>query len=294
VLTERSYSISVYPSGDGISVYWLDVTERRRAEEALKNARDELEKRVQERTADLDEAVKRLQAEIIQRKRMEDTLRESEKQVRLFASQCLTAQETERRRIAAELHDSIASSLAGVKFRIEKIAQDMKQDLGRVEPLQDLSLDVAQSLGEVRRIMADLRPSILDDLGIIPALSWFCREYQKTYPQISVEKQVEITEEEVPDALKTVIFRISQEAMSNIARHSKASLVNLYLQKEGERLLLSVQDNGQGFDPEKVNKGMGLSNIRERAELSGGAFDLETAVGKGTIIRASWPLASLQ
>jgi PAS domain S-box-containing protein len=232
--------------------------------------------------------------DVTELKRAEAELRAKEAQIRFFASQCLTAQETERRRVAAELHDSIASSLAGVKFRIEKIAQDMKQDLGGVESLQDLSLDVAQSLGEVRRIMADLRPSILDDLGIIPALSWFCREYQKTYPQISVEKQVEITEEEVPDALKTVIFRISQEAMNNIARHSKASLVNLYLQKDGERLLLSVQDNGQGFDPETVKKGMGLSNIRERAELSGGAFDLETAVGKGTIIRASWPLASLQ
>ena len=99
--------------------------------------------------------------------------------------------------------------------------------------MQDLSSNVAQSLGEVRRIMTDLRPSVLDDLGIMPALNWFCREYQKTYSHISVEKQIGIEEHEVPDSLKTPIFRISQEAMNNIAKHSKASLVNLFLQERG-------------------------------------------------------------
>jgi len=78
--------------------------------------------------------------------------------------------------------------------------------------------------------------------------------------------------------------------MNNVAKHSKASLVNLLLQKEGERILLSVQDNGQGFDPEKVKKGMGLSNIRERAELSGGACELQSTMGKGTTVRVWWPI----
>jgi len=89
---------------------------------------------------------------------------------------------------------------------------------GSSEALEDLSSGLAQIIGEVRRIMADLRPSILDDLGILPALNWFCREYEKTYSQISVQKEMGISEDEVPDSLKTAIFRISQEALNNVAK----------------------------------------------------------------------------
>jgi signal transduction histidine kinase len=131
---------------------------------------------------------------------------------------------------------------------------------------------------------------MLDDLGILPALNWFCREYEKTYSPLSVQKQIGISEDEVPDLLKTVIFRISQEALSNIARHSKASLVDLALQKDGGRLELTIQDNGHGFRPDESAKGFGLSTMRERAELSGGIFEIHAAEGKGTRIRASWPL----
>jgi PAS domain S-box-containing protein len=229
--------------------------------------------------------------DITERNRAEEELRKKENQIRFFASQCLTAQETERRRIAAELHDSIASALAGIKFRIEKTADDMKRGLGNTESIRDLSSNMAQTIGEVRRIMADLRPSILDDLGILPALNWFCREFEKTYPHLSVQKQTGISEDEIPDLLKTVIFRISQEAMSNIARHSNASLVDLALQKTGERLELTIQDNGHGFQVDEIVKGFGLSTMRERAELSGGTFAVQPGEGKGTLIRVSWPLA---
>jgi len=274
----------------GAIAAWRDITERKRAEEALRKAYDELEVRVQERTSDLEEAIERLQVEILQRKRLEETLRESEKQVRLFATQCLTAQESERRRIAAELHDSLAASLAATKFRIETISQELKQGRGNPESMEDLVSNVGEIIKDVRRMMADLRPSILDDLGIIPAITWFCREFQQTYSHISVEKQIGLEEHYVPDPLKTPIFRIVQEAMNNVAKHSKASLVNLCLQREGDRILLSVQDNGQGFDPETVKKGMGLSNIRERAELSGGASELQSTMGKGTTVCVWWPI----
>jgi PAS domain S-box-containing protein len=229
--------------------------------------------------------------DITELKQAEEELRKKESQIRFFASQYLTAQETERRRIAAELHDSIASSLAGIKFRIEKTGEDMKKGLGDPESMKDISSYLMQTLGEVRRIMADLRPSILDDLGILPALNWFCREYEKTYSHLSVEKRIGIAEEEVPDFLKTVIFRISQEAMNNIAKHSKASLVDLSLQKVGERVELTIQDNGHGFQNQEIAKGLGLSTMRERTELSGGTFAIQSIAGKGTIIRASWPLA---
>jgi PAS domain S-box-containing protein len=228
--------------------------------------------------------------DITEQKRAEEELKKKEEQIRLFASQYIAAQETERRRIAVELHDAIASSLAGIKFRIEKTGEDMKQGLFSVESMKDVSSSLAQTIGEVRRIMADLRPSILDDLGVLPALNWLCREYEKTYSQITIEKQIGLSEGAFPESLKIVMFRISQEALTNIAKHSKASLVNLSIQKAEDRLELAIQDNGHGFQTEEIERGVGLSTMRERAELTGGTFSVESAQGKGTTIRASWPL----
>ncbi len=136
---------------------------------------------------------------------------------------------------------------------------------------------------------------MLDDLGLIATLSWFCRRFRTIYSAIRVEQEIEIGEHEVPDALKTVIYRLTQEAMNNIAKHSRADLVRLSLQKANRRMEILIQDNGCGFDPEKTvaskspGCGLGLLSMRERVEYSGGSFAIESGEGKGTIIRASWP-----
>ena len=308
----RHFEVSAFQTQRGFfGVVFLDVTERKRAEEALRasrlaalnlmedavEARREaeqvsaaLESRVEERTAELTGIVDRLENEILQRQRLEDTLGQSEQRVRFFASQCLTAQETERRRVAAELHDGIAASLAAIKFGMEKTQAEMEQGLATPASWPRLIAEVQQTIVDVRRIMADLRPAILDDLGIEPAIRWFCREFQKTYSHIRVESRLDISEDEIPDSLKTVLYRLSQEAMNNIAKHSQASLAGLSLQKEGERVHLTIQDNGRGFDLNQVVKGFGLSTMRERADLSGGVFTIDSRPGEGTVIRASWPL----
>ncbi|MBI4765966.1 MAG: response regulator [Deltaproteobacteria bacterium] len=229
-------------------------------------------------------------SEKMERRQADEQLKESEKKLRRLSSELLAAQEKERRRIAGELHDTVASSLSAIRFSIEKILGQKDQNEQTRGELRDLISKVQLANEETRRIMADLRPAV-DDLGIVPAINWFCREYEKTYSHMHVEKQIDIAEDDLSDSLKTAIFRISQEALNNIAKHSGASLVNLRLQKGKSRIELTVRDNGQGFNLDTSRRGLGLSTMRERTELSGGSFDLESAIGEGTFVRASWPLA---
>ena len=142
----------------------------------------------------------------------------------------------------------------------------------------------------------DLRPSILDDLGLLATLSWFCRRYQTIYTGIKVDLEPTLEESDIPNFLKIVIFRLTQEGMNNIAKHSKANLVHLSLRKMDGRIQLLLEDNGQGFDlktvlgSESTKRGLGLTSMRERTELSGGFFVIESAEEKGTTVRVSWPL----
>jgi signal transduction histidine kinase len=164
------------------------------------------------------------------------------------------------------------------------------------DSLETLLPIIQTSIEESRRIQMDLRPSVLDDLGIIATLTWFSREFQQTYPNIRIEKEMNIQENELPDPLKTVIYRMSQEALNNIAKHSKANLVRLSIGKEGDSIELTIQDNGMGFNLEEIlaqewpKRGLGLTSMRERAELSGGSFAIESTIGKGTTIKAAWPI----
>jgi PAS domain S-box-containing protein len=236
--------------------------------------------------------------DVTERKLAQEALQQSEEQLRYLSSQLLSAEENERKRIARELHDGIGQYLTAVKFRVENILQQMDRVKAKriAGPLETIIPLIQQSIEESRRIQMDLRPSILDDLGIQATLSWFCREFQTTYSRISIEKLIEINEDEVPDSLKTVIYRISQEALNNVAKHSKADLVRLSLGKSDGKIELAIRDNGQGFDLNQIRprkgseRGLGLTSMRERTELSGGSFEIESTVGEGTIIRASWKL----
>ncbi len=231
-------------------------------------------------------------------KKEENALKESESQVKTLTNKLLLAEERERKRIANELHDGITQSLNGIKFTVEKILSQTDGDkaVTSAQSLEIIMPMLQQSIEEVRRIAMDLRPSILDDLGIVSTLNWFCRECQKSFSSVRIEKQISIEEHEVPDLLKTVIYRISQEAMNNIVKHSKASLVHLSLRKIGGTMELTIQDNGQGFNVEEVlskesyRRGLGLGTMRERTELSAGSFSIESIREKGTTIRASWSL----
>ena len=270
--------------------------EKQHAEEALKKAHDELEQRVKERTAELEEANRQLRRQMEERKRIEKALRESERRLRLLSSRLMTTQESERKWIAQELHDSIGQSLAAVKFGLERKLSQM--GTGQAPPggisLEDIISMVLSGIEETRRLMMNLRPSILDDLGILATINWFCREFQKIYSDIHIEKQIEIEEQEIPDPLKITLFRILQEALNNVAKHSKADHVLLSLRKEENKIHLILKDDGKGFDlnevtsRESTKRGLGLVSMKERVDLSGGTFDIKSAPGTGTTVRALW------
>jgi PAS domain S-box-containing protein len=243
------------------------------------------------------ESVAPLIGEAVNRFNLEEELRESENRLRLLSSRLLTVQEQERKRVAHELHDGIGQILTAVKFKVEDTLQQMANSKGRSKgALETIVPVIQQAVEEVRRIQMDLRPSLLDDIGILATIGWFTREFHKVYTSIQIEKAIDIQEKEVPDSLKVVIFRVIQEALNNIAKHSKADLASLTLRKSDKKVELAIEDNGQGFDLDGVRsiespeKGFGLSSMRERTELSGGTFSIESTMGGGTTIRASWPL----
>ena len=244
------------------------------------------------KTAEFIEAMSILIGEAIHRFDLEDNLRESENRLRHLSSQLLTAQENERKRIARELHDSIGQSLAATKFILEKKLSQF--DKGMAPPgvaLEDVIPMIQNAIEESRRISMDLWPSVLDDLGILSAISWFCRQFEIVYSSISIEKQLDMQEDEVPVPLKVVIYRVLQETLNNIAKHSQADRVYISLWKQDGKIELTIEDNGIGFDLETSRKGLGLVSMKERIEFSGGSLAVESDLKLGTTIRATWPIS---
>jgi len=281
----RWYDVYAYrvgkPGDRHVAIVFNDISAYKRAQDELRERTlqlqqltDTLEQQVQERTEELAKA--------------NETLRQ-------LSLQLLSAQEEERKRIAGEIHDTIGACLSAIKFKVESVFQGItKTPNAPVESLGAIIPVIQEGVEECRRIQMDLRPSMLDDLGLLPTLSWFCRRFQTIYSGIRVDQEVTIEESEVPISLKIVIYRVTQEAMNNSAKHSKANRLRLCLLKMDGRVNLMVEDNGRGFDLEKVlgsentNRGLGLTNMRERIELSGGSFEIESAKGKGTVVRAWW------
>jgi PAS domain S-box-containing protein len=233
-----------------------------------------------------------------ERKRAGEMLRKSARELRLLSSKILEAQENERKRVARELHDGIGQALTGIKFALENGVRKLKETetATHFKVLEDIIPLIRATVGETRRIAMGLRPSTLDDIGISETVYWFCRQFEGIYKNIRILKLIEIEEDKIPDTLKTVIFRVLQESLNNVAKHSGADRVQLSLQQQGETVKLIVEDNGSGFDSEKplpqnvTGQGFGLASIRERIELSGGIFTLKTAPGQATRICAVWPI----
>jgi two-component system sensor histidine kinase DegS len=204
----------------------------------------------------------------------------------------LMAEERESKRIARELHHDLYQSLSLINGDITRVIREIENDQVKsgVNLLRTIVQRGQQVATQVQKLGMHIWPPVLADLGFLVFISWFCKEFQKAQPRIHIKLQTEIQEEDVPDFLKSVVYKILQGAFSNIAEHSKAELVLLCLVKKGVRIEMMIRDNGRGFDLKKVQKGLGLESMREWVSISGGSFHIKSAEGKGTTISASWSL----
>lgn len=234
----------------------------------------------------------------------ENSLRHSQEELQRLADQLISIQETERQRIAADLHDGLGQSLSLIKLSLDETAQEMA-DSGAAkaaEAIRRLIPKVKDTLTEVRRISMDLRPSTLDDLGILATLSWFFRDFEEHCRTIQVEKDFTIMEGEVPTPTKISMFRILQEAVNNIVKHADATLIRVSLKRDGDLLRMTIEDNGKGFDlaarsaarPTAEGGGLGLLSMKERARLSGGTLMMESTPGVGTQLNIWWPAGEIR
>jgi PAS domain S-box-containing protein len=232
-------------------------------------------------------------------KRMEQILEayylDSVRELRSLSAQLLCGQEQERKRIASELHDSVGQWLCAIKHGLENLSwllADNQDGLSQAQ-LATVASMVQETIDEVRRISMDLRPPMLDDLGLLATINWYCGKFQRTYSSIRIKRLFNIREEDVPVPLKTVIFRVIQESLTNIAKHAKANHVDVYLGRTDNTLALVIKDNGCGFDVGEAflrdERGFGLASMRERARLSGGSLNIDSSLGSGSVLRAEWP-----
>lgn len=237
--------------------------------------------------------------EVSDLKSVQRALQTSEGRIRMLSSLLMEAQEKERKYVARELHDSLGSGLAGIKIQIENALAAVRSSKTAVSSsvLEGLAANAGDLLAECRRIQKGLRPPMIDDLGLLPTIDWYCRQFNSVFPHIRLEKILMIDEQDIEETLKIVIYRVFQEAMNNAARHGNAGSIQLSLIKKGQCMLLTVADNGTGFSTEKKARGeagYGLLGMKERVELSGGTFRVESRPGRGVWIKAGWQCAHQQ
>ena len=213
-------------------------------------------------------------------------------QLQRLTSLVIDAQEEERRRISRELHDETAQALTSVLVRMRLLVRQAVKEEVR-EGLLELLDVTAAALDGVRRMAIDLRPSTLDDLGLVPAVESYAREFGERWG-ISVRVRAQRDGKRLPRDRELIVYRVVQEALTNVAKHAGATMVEIELRTEGGHLIATMRDNGHGFNvTEKLGsreRGLGLFGMQERAHLAGGYLDLHSEVGAGTTVTLVVPL----
>jgi PAS domain S-box-containing protein len=276
----------------GFAKVTRDMSRRREMHEALTREKEILELRDEQRTAVLERVNQELRTEIADRKRAEEQLTVSLEQLRALAARLQNAREEERTRVAREIHDDFGQTCTALKMDLALVARKATKRQTQLRAKVDSAVQLVNDLiTSSRRIASELRPSTLDDLGLTAALEWQAQEFEG---RTGVHCRVTLPEElnALDSERSTAIFRIFQESLTNVARHANATCVEARLEREGDQLILQVQDNGKGFDPvaAKARRSLGLVGMRERALLLDGELKIEGAPGSGTTMTLRIPL----
>jgi len=215
----------------------------------------------------------------------------AQQELKELSARLLSAQEEERRAISRELHDEVGQSLSALLMeagnaaaRVPLDSPEVRRNVESIKKLAEASVNV------IRNMTLLLRPSMLDDFGLVPALEWQAREVSKR-TGLRVQVTAEESADQLPDQLKTCIYRVVQEALHNCARHANARTVKVVVRHEESRIVLSVEDDGRGFDATRV-RGLGLVGMEERVNHLGGAFEIDSWPGAGTKVAVQLPIAS--
>ncbi len=316
-LTALTTTSGLSPGRDGVlrraEAFFVEaITPLEETGRAVRQANVQLSqvnKTLRRRTVELAAANRRLKHEVLQREAAEAALRRSEQhysqlleqsrrmqeQLRHLSRQLLLAQEEERKEISRELHDEIAQTLTGINvhlatLKVEAAAntEGLRKKIARTQRL------VGKSVNIVHRFARELRPTLLDDLGLIPALHSFMKGFTKR-SGLRIRFTAFRGVEQLNSSKRTVLYRVAQSALANAAQHAHATRVNVSIRKLPGASRMEIQDNGTGFEVERVlfakrHKRLGLLGMRERVEMVGGTFAVESAPGKGTTIRALIPV----
>ena len=228
--------------------------------------------------------------------RLLERLAQGEKRFRLIARGILRIQEAERGRVSRELHDGVGQSLTALKMQLGMLEASLPAHEEAIRARVAGLVEIAdRSLQDVRQLSRLLRPQMLDDLGLVPTLGWLARTLREG-TGLAVQVTTSGMEERVHPDLETALYRLVQEALTNVARHAQASSAEVTVRRAPDRLFLSVRDQGRGFDPGRVlaaegeDPGGGVRGMRDRVELFGGRFELRSAPGAGTTMEVELPL----
>ncbi len=267
-----------------------DISERKRAEEALRCAHDELEERVHERTVELLNVNETLLTEVKERVAAEE-------RARGLVRQIVTAQEEERKRVARDLHDQLGQQLTALQLKLESHRARLADDDGLCAEVEEIQTVARQLDNEVDFLAWELRPASLDDLGLPVALSNFVEEWSK---HVGIPAEFHTTgfvseADRLPSEIETNLYRIAQEALNNIYKHAEANSVDVIFERRADQVMLIVEDDGKGFKLRTAigpkDRGIGLINMRERASFVGGTLEIESKKGVGTTLFVRVPLA---
>jgi signal transduction histidine kinase len=259
--------------------------------EDLSRHRRHLNELVEARTAELREANVRLEVEIAERRRAEHELHGSREELRQLASHLQSVREQERTEVAREIHDELGQALTALKLDLHWVGQRLADGRAGVRAkIASMSRSIDATVQAVRRISSQLRPKLLDDLGLSAALEWQARDFEQ---RAGVACQIRSEPDDVilDSARSTALFRIFQETLTNVARHARASRVDVVLRDFAETVEMTVSDDGKGIGPEEVSDGrsLGIVGMRERVRTLGGQLEISGRPGRGTSVRVAIP-----